>query len=520
MSYYRFKDNDIFINGIETHPSNHFYIYSGSVFYRNTPNENATLLSGTTLSNPSASVLSVPVGSLSLFEANVNRPAILHTWDQQTQTGVQSLIFPWIVKGSDNIKWKTLATSSYNKLNYGTVMTQSYQYPLSASLSREFYPENHLASATTPAARKNLQLNPNIYNAFNTQDDEFDNGSVTVTSSYIEALKNTLNYYTHISDQYAFTGGVSPSSIFNHAFGYYGTPKWDKGVQKLNLINVPSMYYGSHIEKGTVDIKFYITGTLQGRLQDLYNNGNLVETYAIYPTFDADNPKVAGVVLYNEGVLLLTGSWALNRRDAPYEGADFASDPELLENPRWIYWGVGLTSSLNASGPSGPASQSGSVMTPDGNALYGEKSQRYSFPSASFELSFSGSSVVPVMTMLAHAPRGELYWSNNPTFTVANTSSMGAEEASFGVAHEDYISGSDHKTMSGSTFYQEDKLLEIKNINSSSFSNYTASFSKTTYVSKIGIYDKQRNLIGIAKTARPLKKEIDQDFTFKLKLDI
>jgi len=683
MSYYRFTNDDIFINGIETHPANHFYIYSGSVFYRNTPNENATLLSGTTLTSPSASVLGTPVGSLNLYELNVNRPAILQTWDQQAQTGVKSLIFPWVVKGSDNIKWKTLATASYSALEFGTVVTASYKYPLSASLSREFYPENHLASAATPAARKNLQLDPGTYNAYNTQEGTFDDGGVTVTSSYIEALKNTLDYYTHVSDQYAFTAStvipLSPTHAdYNLDTDYTSTPLWDKGVQKLNLINIPSMYYGSAIQKGSVDLRFYITGTLQGRCQDLYQNGNLVETFARDPNFDADNPRIAGVVLYNEGFVLLTGSWPLSHRDAPYEGAAFAASPDtLLENPRWIYWGVGLTSSLNATGPSGETSQSGSVMTSDGNALYGDKSGRYDFPSASFEMIFSGTHTVPVMTMMTHAPKGELYWSNNPSFTAANITGsqgpgpasvlfdltngadlegdtgatglvvtdtegnsvtfslnngilwvdstataigtaglmpgipevarsraahsvwrslklaaeagtlnialspdprylplagdLGQNNSSFrvsqispgtagnraitgqiitdsivllkdgagtsvsgftgggrewgivsrtGYGEENIISGSVLKVMSGSTFYQEDPSLQIKNINSSSFPNATASFEKITYISKIGIYDKQKNLIGIAKVARPLKKEITQDFTFKLKLDL
>ena len=60
----------------------------------------------------------------------------------------------------------------------------------------------------------------------------------------------------------------------------------------------------------------------------------------------------------------------------------------------------------------------------------------------------------------------------------------------------------------------------IKNIVSSSYSDPPASFEKTTYVSKIGIYDENQNLIAIAKPATPVKKTAARDFTFKLKLDI
>jgi hypothetical protein len=52
------------------------------------------------------------------------------------------------------------------------------------------------------------------------------------------------------------------------------------------------------------------------------------------------------------------------------------------------------------------------------------------------------------------------------------------------------------------------------------YNNDTGSFRKETYISKIGIYDDQKNLIGIAKMATPVRKRENDQFTFKLKLDI
>jgi len=101
--------------------------------------------------------------------------------------------------------------------------------------------------------------------------------------------------------------------------------------------------------------------------------------------------------------------------------------------------------------------------------------------------------------MLAHARKGHLNFSNNPTYikqgqvVAANT---------------------------GSFKFRESPEIEVKNIVSSSYQDFTASYKKQTYISKIGIYDKDRNLIGIAKVATPVKKTEDRDFTFKLKLDI
>ena len=62
--------------------------------------------------------------------------------------------------------------------------------------------------------------------------------------------------------------------------------------------------------------------------------------------------------------------------------------------------------------------------------------------------------------------------------------------------------------------------MSAKNIVSSSFDDHTASYEKTTYISKVGVYDKDKNLIAVAKLANPVRKTQDKQYTFKLKLDI
>ena len=100
--------------------------------------------------------------------------------------------------------------------------------------------------------------------------------------------------------------------------------------------------------------------------------------------------------------------------------------------------------------------------------------------------------------MFAHAKKNELNFSNNPTFLA--TSSISNE--------------------TGSSGFFENTKTEIKNIVSSSYAGHSASFKPITYISKIGIYDKDKNLIAIAGLANPVKKTEDKNFTFKLKLDI
>ena len=43
---------------------------------------------------------------------------------------------------------------------------------------------------------------------------------------------------------------------------------------------------------------------------------------------------------------------------------------------------------------------------------------------------------------------------------------------------------------------------------------------KETYISKIALYDNDKNLIGFAKLATPVRKTEDRQFIFKLKLDL
>ena len=104
--------------------------------------------------------------------------------------------------------------------------------------------------------------------------------------------------------------------------------------------------------------------------------------------------------------------------------------------------------------------------------------------------------------MMAHAPRIALNHSNNPTHfdqsyleTYVNTSSF------------------------AETIQYYETPLKIKNVVSSSYNDPTGSFLKTTYISRIGIYDKEKNLIGIAKVATPVRKRENDSYTFKLKLD-
>ena len=104
--------------------------------------------------------------------------------------------------------------------------------------------------------------------------------------------------------------------------------------------------------------------------------------------------------------------------------------------------------------------------------------------------------------MFANARSGDLNNSLNPTW-VAKTAGVWGNSSS--VSQLGYV---------------EPSQVEIKNTIQSQYCNYEDEFQKQTYITEIGIFDKDKNLIGVAKLANPVqKKEVDH-YTFKLKLDM
>lgn len=342
----------------------------------------------------------VPPGFLNLYEVNVDR-----------QSG--QLIYPFLTKNGSLTAFKTISTTDYNAdFQYGDTVTGSY--PLSASITRNYF-------SSSLQNRKEL-----------------------------DALKNTMNYYKVNSEHYSYSSDFSDG--------------WNKDSQSVNLISIPSIFYGSHIKKGSLELNFYVSGTLVGTLKDEKQNGELIQTG---PEGSNGSGSIAGVALYNEGFLMLTGSWDITSGQHTTEDYN-PSDSDTV--PNWLKFAVGAQ---------------------DGIAIANQKS--------SWSLDFRGTTKSQVVTMLANAPKGALNHSNNPTF-------------------KNY--GQAITATTGSTIYSEKRNLTLKNVVSASYTDETPLFNKETYISKIGIYDENKNLIAIAKLATPVKKTEQRDLTFKLKLDI
>ena len=406
MSYKKFNENDVVLNTAKAYPESKFFVYNGAIYYNDSIPQ-----SGAFASN----VLNVPSGHISLYEINIDKG-----------TG-NDYIYPFITKQSSNASFRTVTATSYSTdFVYGDTVTGSY--PMSASINREFM---------AVAGQRNTAVDPDTGNSFET----------SPIHPRFYALKNRLNYYGTVSEHYKV------SSLYG-----------DKSTQTVNLISIPSIFYGNQIKPGSLSLKWYFTGSLAAELQDTKQNGELIET-------TGDNVgSVAGVVLYNEGFVLLTGSWALNSESIP-----LVSGSASGVSPKWIYFGAGANDGVSVD------------------------STGADYVSASFDMSFKGSNEVQVLTMYAHAKKGEANFSNNPTYYTYNESII---------------------ENSSSQIYEENPRRTIKNTVSSSFSDYEAPFKREVYISRVAIYDENKNLIGVATLANPVKKKEDEDLTFKLKLDI
>ena len=264
------------------------------------------------------------------------------------------------------------------------------------------------------------------------------------------SLKNTLDYYGYLSEHYKVS-----SSIAN------------KVSQSINLLSIPSIFYGSKIEPGTVSLKWYYTGSLIGELKDEKQNGELIQ---VGPEGSTGSGSVAGVVLYNEGFALLTGSWSLSSNSIR-----LISGSSVDYNPAWLYYGAGALDDVTTS------------------------TAGASYASASFGLSFKGTTETQTITMFSHARRGQANYSNNPTFLAY---------------------GQNQIQQTSSLVYEENKNKIIYNTVSSSFEGYDADFERQVYISRVGIYDENKNLLGIATLSNPVLKKEDEDLSFKIKLDI
>ena len=261
------------------------------------------------------------------------------------------------------------------------------------------------------------------------------------------ALQNVAKKYTILSNHFNFASSSTRSRDLV------------ADNNGINFITIPNMYYGSTIKKGSVELNYYITGSKIATCADINHNGTLIGTTG------STSGSIVGLVMYDEGIIMLTSSVNIENDNHSIEYT-----PSTPLSSSWLYYGTTLNDGTGSS-----------------NTL----------ASASYDLNFKGTNYINSLTMFAHAKKGHLNHSNNPTY-------------------KDPTSTPTSTTGSGQIFSEGD--ANIANVVSASY--VSASFEKTTYISKVHIYDEDGNLIAITSMAKPVKKTLNDEFTFKMKLDL
>ena len=426
MHRFKFTSDDLFINRLKTYPEYNVFIYQGRMHVNRD-----TRISGS--------------GGLVVYDINTNR------------TDSADKISPFVVSGSDkpifksqvyNPMVKNFSSDQYFINLYAQRLFSNDKLPsypndptLTSSYGFESPINRNLASRSTLTTMDYYNVTSGVAVA-------------NVAHSYKEphnitasALQNVAKKYTTLSSHFIFTS----SSIRSRDLVYDN--------KDINFIFIPSMYYGSTIKKGSVELNYYITGSKIASCADINHNGTLIGTTG------STSGSVVGLVMYDEGVIMLTSSVDLEDGEhaIQYNGSTAASGS-------WLYYGTTLNDGIASS-----------------NTL----------ASASYDLNFKGTSYVNSMTMFAHARKGHLNHSNNPTY-------------------RDLTFTRSFTTGSGKTYLEGES--PIANVVSASY--VSASFEKTTYISKVHIYDEDGNLIAITSMAKPIKKTLNDEFTFKMKLDL
>ena len=398
MSYKRFSPQDLIYSTLVAKPAYKFTVHSGSVY------KNLEILEDGNFSNKEKHISN---GEISLHEININRPA-------------DSLVYSFIEKDTTRYANRSISTRAFDdqsQFALGAQVTQSY--PMKVGLSRIFVDEGAEFSSVGLADVGAMSL-------------------AAANKKYIRSLKNVIN----------------SRDKFLQSFDYA-----DLGTKKVNIVCVPGIFYGSKIDPGSVELNYYVTGTLVSQAKDTNKDGLLIETTGSLVG------ATAGYIIYEQGLMLLTGSWTQGEGYKDHFTAAGSTDPT------WINFGTGLPTV-------GTSISSQSVL------------------SSSYEINFKGTNKIPTLTMMAFAEKGAYSYSANPTF----------------------LSQSSRTSTTSSVIYSEPKL-NIANITNSDFENFDAPYVSTTYISKVGIYDEDKNLIAVATLANPIKKTPNRDFMIKMRMD-
>jgi len=306
MSYYEFKDEDIIHNTIKTHPECNFYFFRDNygrarLSYNNIKNPivESNILDSYNLPGEQndefhpPNISHVPYGFVELFGHNIARPF-------DTKLNKPDLITPFITKDSGLMSMTTVSTSQFNSdFAYGDKIEG---LPVRAATI-----SSQLVSSGSSSLDPNARLR--------------------------DALRTTFGLYTRYSSRFIYHKGLADLDV--------SSASWED--ETFRLLQIPSIFYGEKIKKGTVKLDWYDAGTLLGTLEDSRQNGELLVTYSPNPS---EVGKFAGLIFYSEGFIILTNKSVLyktantpvrDHEQAPMGWIEFMKDLKnykTKDNPR------------------------------------------------------------------------------------------------------------------------------------------------------------------------------------------
>ena len=261
MSYHKFDEDEIIFNTIKTHPESNFYMFQTSgdirLIYNNQKNplvddDVAATYAGQQTPVPNSS--HVPYGFIELYGQNIARPY------SSFESG-PDLIYPFVTKDSGLASMSSVSTSQFNQdFAYGDII-------------------------------KGLGVRGATISA---QDVSKGSSSLDVNVRLRDALRTTFKHYVAMSRRFSYETGLEGLDD--------ASSSWQD--ESFKLLQIPSIFYGEKIKKGTLKLEWYNLGKLVGKVEDIRQNGELIVTHS---ESDTEIGKFVGLVFYSEGFILLTG---------------------------------------------------------------------------------------------------------------------------------------------------------------------------------------------------------------------
>lgn len=291
-------------------------------------------------------------------------------------------------------------------------------------------------------------------------------------------------------------------SAVNSLFDWYGSHT--KKVYSKNLpetfvaIHVPEMFYGRQIATGSVFIWTkaweddnglvnYVSGTGDSNNSGYSNSGThyyvddglgrLLDvpaqyTSSWYNAWMSGSATMVGNVFYNEGLIVFTtGNVFWHQQFWSGSGHDATLGPDL-------------------------------------------------------HIQFDGSTIMQSMVFMCRMASGEVNASNNPTYyytEVAIESGTAEDPNDLKTYHTDTreISPSNAESIVSGTTITSGRFIggKIKSTGKS-WAKSSGSNEGVTYVSAIGIYNEERQLVAVAKLAQPIRKREQDNIDIRLRLDV